>query len=115
MTKIDIISGFWVPAKTIPSSSVCWPMRAQGEQVVLIENEFECEIGIDGGFLKDAGIVVNEMNAGCICCSLVGDPARRCTMLWTSTIGPHLIEPSASASCRMLSLRYRTRPRGSAE
>ena len=71
MTKIDIISGFLGAGKTTLIKSL--PADAlKGEQVVLIENEFG-EIGIDGGFLKDAGIVVNEMNAGCICCSLVGD------------------------------------------
>ena len=62
---------FWAQARP-RSSSVCSRTRSKDEQVVLIENEFG-EIGIDGGFLKDAGIVVNEMNAGCICCSLVGD------------------------------------------
>ena len=84
MTKIDIISVFWVPARRL-SSSVCWPMRSRVKQVVLIENEFG-EIGIDGGFLKDAGIVVNEMNAGCICCSLVGDFGKALHDVWTSTI-----------------------------
>ena len=70
-TKIDIFSGFLGAGKT---TLIKKPIQEafKGEQVVLIENEFG-EIGIDGGFLKDAGIVVNEMNAGCICCSLVGD------------------------------------------
>ena len=71
MTKIDIISGFLGAGKTTLIKRLLAD-ALKGEQVVLIENEFG-EIGIDGGFLKDAGIVVNEMNAGCICCSLVGD------------------------------------------
>ena len=69
MTKIDIISGFLGAGKTTLIKRLLAD-ALKGEQVVL--NEFG-EIGIDGGFLKDAGIVVNEMNAGCICCSLVGD------------------------------------------
>ena len=71
MTKIDIISGFLGAGKTTLIKRLLAD-ALKGEQVVLIENEFG-EIGIDGGFLKDSGIVVNEMNAGCICCSLVGD------------------------------------------
>lgn len=71
MTKIDIISGFLGAGKTTLIKQLL-DGALQNEKVVLIENEFG-EIGIDGGFLKDAGIVVNEMNAGCICCSLVGD------------------------------------------
>lgn len=71
MTKIDIISGFLGAGKTTLIKRLL-AEALQDEQVVLIENEFG-EIGIDGGFLKEAGIIVNEMNAGCICCSLVGD------------------------------------------
>ena len=71
MTKIDIISGFLGAGKTTLIKKLLTD-ALKGEQVVLIENEFG-EIGIDGGFLKDAGIVINEMNSGCICCSLVGD------------------------------------------
>ena len=71
MTKIDIISGFLGAGKTTLIKRLL-DGALKDEKVVLIENEFG-EIGIDGGFLKDAGIVVNEMNAGCICCSLVGD------------------------------------------
>ena len=71
MTKIDVISGFLGAGKTTLIQKLlkeAW----KGEQVVLIENEFG-EIGIDGGFLKEAGIEITEMNSGCICCSLVGD------------------------------------------
>ena len=71
MTKIDIISGFLGAGKTTLIKKLL-KGAYQGEQVVLIENEFG-EIGIDGGFLKDAGIEIREMNSGCICCSLVGD------------------------------------------
>ena len=71
MTKIDIISGFLGAGKTTFIKKLLEGAIA-GEQVVLIENEFG-EIGIDGGFLKDAGIEIREMNSGCICCSLVGD------------------------------------------
>lgn len=71
MTKIDIISGFLGAGKTTFIKKLLKEAIA-GEQVVLIENEFG-EIGIDGGFLKDSGIEVREMNSGCICCSLVGD------------------------------------------
>ena len=70
-TKIDIISGFLVAGKTTLIKKLLKD-AFQGEQVVLIENEFG-EIGIDGGFLKEAGIQIREMNSGCICCSLVGD------------------------------------------
>lgn len=71
MTKIDIISGFLGAGKTTFIKKLLEEAIA-GEQVVLIENEFG-EIGIDGSFLKDAGIEIREMNSGCICCSLVGD------------------------------------------
>jgi G3E family GTPase len=71
MTKIDIISGFLGAGKTTFIKKLLQEAIA-GEQVVLIENEFG-EIGIDGGFLKDAGVEIREMNSGCICCSLVGD------------------------------------------
>ena len=71
MTKIDIISGFLGAGKTTFIKKLLEEAIA-GEQVVLIENEFG-QIGIDGGFLKDAGIEIREMNSGCICCSLVGD------------------------------------------
>ena len=71
MTKIDIISGFLGAGKTTFIKKLLQE-AISGEQVVLIENEFG-EIGIDGGFLKDSGIEIREMNSGCICCSLVGD------------------------------------------
>ena len=71
MTKIDIISGFLGAGKTTLIKKLLSEAFA-GEQVVLIENEFG-EIGIDGGFLKESGIEIREMNSGCICCSLVGD------------------------------------------
>lgn len=71
MTKIDIISGFLGAGKTTFIKKMLTEAFA-GEQVVLIENEFG-EIGIDGGFLKESGIEIREMNSGCICCSLVGD------------------------------------------
>ena len=71
MVKIDIISGFLGAGKTTLIKKLLQD-AFKGQQVVLIENEFG-EIGIDGGFLKDAGIEIKEMNSGCICCSLVGD------------------------------------------
>lgn len=71
MTKIDIISGFLGAGKTTFIKKLI-EEALKGQKVVLIENEFG-EIGIDGGFLKDSGIQINEMNSGCICCSLVGD------------------------------------------
>ena len=71
MTKIDIFSGFLGAGKTTLIKKLIQESFA-GQKVVLIENEFG-EIGIDGGFLKESGIQINELNAGCICCSLVGD------------------------------------------
>ena len=71
MTKIDIISGFLGAGKTTFIKKMIREVY-KDEQIVLIENEFG-EVGIDGGFLKDAGIEITEMNSGCICCSLVGD------------------------------------------
>ncbi len=71
MTKIDIVSGFLGAGKTTLIKKLI-KESLSGEQVVLIENEFG-EIGIDGGFMKEAGIQITEMNSGCICCSLVGD------------------------------------------
>ena len=74
MTKIDIISGFLGAGKTTFIKKMIDEVFT-GEKLVLIENEFG-EVGIDGGFLKDAGIQITEMNSGCICCSLVGDFGR---------------------------------------
>ncbi|MGN0688148.1 MAG: GTP-binding protein, partial [Oscillospiraceae bacterium] len=71
MTKIDVFSGFLGAGKTTLIKKLL-KEAYQGEKLVLIENEFG-EIGIDGGFMKDAGIEITEMNQGCICCSLVGD------------------------------------------
>jgi hypothetical protein len=71
MTKIDIFSGFLGAGKTTLIKKLIQEAYT-GEKVVLIENEFG-EIGIDGGFLQEAGINITEMNSGCICCSLVGD------------------------------------------
>ena len=71
MTKIDIYSGFLGAGKTTLIKKMIQEAYA-GQKLVLIENEFG-EIGIDGGFLQDAGINITEMNSGCICCSLVGD------------------------------------------
>ena len=93
MTKIDIISGFLGAGKTTFIKKMLQE-AFEGEQVVLIENEFG-EIGIDGGFLKDAGIEIREMNSGCICCSLVGDFGRSLKEV-VDTYHPDriLIEPS---------------------
>jgi G3E family GTPase len=71
MAKIDIISGFLGAGKTTLIKKLL-EEAFKGQKLVLIENEFG-EIGIDGGFLKDAGVNITEMNSGCICCSLVGD------------------------------------------
>ena len=93
MTKIDIISGFLGAGKTTFIKKMLKEAFA-GEQVVLIENEFG-EIGIDGGFLKEAGIEIKEMNSGCICCSLVGDFGKSLKEV-VDTYHPDriLIEPS---------------------
>ena len=93
MTKIDIISGFLGAGKTTLIKKLL-EEALSGEQVVLIENEFG-EIGIDGGFLKEAGIQITEMNSGCICCSLVGDFGKALEEVIT-TYHPDriLIEPS---------------------
>lgn len=74
MIKVDIFSGFF-GSRQDNSDQKLVEEAYKGEKIVLIENEFG-EIGIDGGFLKDSGIEINEMNSGCICCSLVGDFER---------------------------------------
>ena len=93
MTKIDIFSGFLGAGKTTLIKKLIKEAYA-GEKVVLIENEFG-EIGIDGGFLQDAGINITEMNSGCICCSLVGDFAKALKQV-SSEYSPDriVIEPS---------------------
>ena len=93
MTKIDIISGFLGAGKTTFIKKLLQE-AISGEQVVLIENEFG-EIGIDGGFLKDSGIEIREMNSGCICCSLVGDFGKSLSELLTKYKPDRIIiEPS---------------------
>ena len=79
MTKIDIYSGFLGAGKTTLIKKMI-SEAYQGQKLVLIENEFG-EIGIDGGFLQDAGINITEMNSGCICCSLVGDFGKALTQV----------------------------------
>lgn len=93
MTKIDIFSGFLGAGKTTLIKKLI-KEAFQGEKIVLIENEFG-EIGIDGGFMREAGIQVNELNSGCICCSLVGD-FREALKKVVETYHPDriLIEPS---------------------
>ena len=93
MTKIDIFSGFLGAGKTTLIKKLITEAYA-GEKLVLIENEFG-EIGIDGGFLAEAGIQINEMNSGCICCSLVGDFGKALSQVLTEyTPDRILIEPS---------------------
>ena len=93
MTKIDIFSGFLGAGKTTLIKKLLKEVL-QGQKIVLIENEFG-EIGIDGGFLKEAGIQITEMNSGCICCSLVGDFGEALKKV-LDTYSPEriLIEPS---------------------
>ena len=93
MTKIDIFSGFLGAGKTTLIKKLIKEAYA-GEKLVLIENEFG-EIGIDGGFLQDAGIKINELNSGCICCSLVGDFAKALNKVYKEYRPDRiLIEPS---------------------
>ena len=93
MTKIDIFSGFLGAGKTTLIKKLITEAYA-GEKLVLIENEFG-EIGIDGGFLAEAGIQINEMNSGCICCSLVGDFGKALSQVLTEYAPDRiLIEPS---------------------
>ena len=93
MTKIDIFSGFLGAGKTTLIKKLITEAYA-GEKLVLIENEFG-EIGIDGGFLAEAGIKINEMNSGCICCSLVGDFGKALSQVLTEYAPDRiLIEPS---------------------
>ena len=90
MTKIDIFSGFLGAGKTTLIKKLIAEAYT-GEKIVLIENEFG-EIAIDGGFLKDSGVQINEMNSGCICCSLVG----RCSRSSTPTASSSSLRASAS-------------------
>ena len=93
MTKIDIFSGFLGAGKTTLIKKLIKEAYA-GEKLVLIENEFG-EIGVDGGFLQEVGIKVNELNSGCICCSLVGDFAKALKKVYAEyTPDRILIEPS---------------------
>ena len=93
MTKIDIISGFLGAGKTTLIKKLI-EQAFKGEKLVLIENEFG-EIGIDGGFLKDAGVQITEMNSGCVCCSLVGDFGTALKQVITDyTPDRIIIEPS---------------------
>ncbi len=93
MTKIDIYSGFLGAGKTTLIKKMI-SEAYQGEKLVLIENEFG-EIGIDGGFLQEAGINITEMNSGCICCSLVGDFGKALTQVIADYAPDRiLIEPS---------------------
>lgn len=93
MTKIDIFSGFLGAGKTTLIKKLIKEAYA-GEKLVLIENEFG-EIGVDGGFLQDAGVKINELNSGCICCSLVGDFAKALEKVYTEYHPDRiLIEPS---------------------
>ncbi|MBQ8758748.1 MAG: cobalamin biosynthesis protein CobW, partial [Clostridia bacterium] len=93
MTKIDIFSGFLGAGKTTLIKKLIKEAYA-GERLVLIENEFG-ETGIDGGFLKESGIQINEMNSGCICCSLVGDFAEALSKVLEEYAPDRiLIEPS---------------------
>ena len=108
MTKIDIFSGFLGAGKTTLIKKLIAEAYT-GEQLVLIENEFG-EIGIDGGFLQEAGINITEMNSGCICCSLVGDFGKALRQVM-DTYHPDriLIEPSGVGKLSaMLSGRCRT-------
>ena len=93
MTKVTIVSGFLGAGKTTLIKKLL-KEAYKNEQIVLIENEFG-EIGIDGGFMKDAGVMVSEMNSGCICCTLVGDFATSLKEVIT-TYSPDriIIEPS---------------------
>ena len=93
MLKIDIISGFLGAGKTTLIKKLL-SSALKGQKIVLIENEFG-DIGIDGGFLKDAGVQINEMNSGCICCSLVGDFKKALNKVYTEYAPDRIvIEPS---------------------
>ena len=100
MTKIDIYSGFLGAGKTTLIKKMIQEAY-QGQRLVLIENEFG-QIGIDSGFLQDAGINITEMNSGCICCSLVGDFGKALNQVIDEYHPDRiLIEPSGVVSCLM--------------
>ena len=110
MTKVDIVSGFLGAGKTTLIKKLIKDALA-GTKVVLIENEFG-EIGIDGGFLKEAGIQIREMNSGCICCSLVGDfNASLKQVMETYQPDRILMSPLVLASWMMSCAPLRRRPR----
>ena len=96
MIKIDIFSGFLGAGKTTLIKKLIQEVY-RGEQIVLIENEFG-EIGVDGGFLQDAGIRITEMNSGCICCTLVGDFAKALKEASKQDISKVFFRPNKSAS-----------------
>ncbi len=109
MTKIDIFSGFLGAGKTTLIKKLITEAYA-GEKLVLIENEFG-EIGIDGGFLSEAGIQINEMNSGCICCSLVGDFGKALSQVLTEYAPDRSSSsPRAWASSRTSSAPSRVPP-----
>ena len=105
MTKIDIFSGFLGAGKTTLIKKLIAEAYT-GEKIVLIENEFG-EIAIDGGFLKDSGVQINEMNSGCICCSLVGDFADALQKVLAQFHPESSSSPRASASSATSSARCR--------
>jgi len=112
MTRIDIVSGFLGAGKTTLIKKLI-AEGYQGEKLVLIENEFG-EIGIDGGFLQDAGVTVNEMNSGCICCSLTGD-FREALKMVAAQYQPDriIIEPSGVGKLSEIVAAVQTADEGS--
>ena len=89
MAKVNIISGFLGAGKTTLIKKLL-EGAFEGEKVVLLENEYG-EVGIDGGFLKDSGIEITEMNSGCICCSLVGDFGTALEELAGDVLNLHIV------------------------
>lgn len=102
MTKVDVVSGFLGAGKTTLIQKLIKDVFA-GQKVVLVENEFG-EIGIDGGFLKEAGIVINEVNGGCICCTLQETLKKLLKKYWNSTslivfLSNHPVLENSAISC----------------
>ena len=95
MTKVDIFSGFLGAGKTTLIKKLI-KEAYKGEMIVVIENEFG-KIGIDGGFLKEAGIQITEMNSGCICCSLVGDFGKALAQVKAHLVAEHTLRAHAGA------------------